>query len=296
MRFGWVIVCGTVLLAAEPCRAAIEREEFRWRVPLRGTLTSGVLYRVAIPGSVFDGSRSFPADLRLIDETGADWPFFIYSPDPPDPLAPIPLTPMAPPADHEERPGMQHRFFDTGHRYAPLRRIELQVTDENFARPVKVYGRNHTTNQWRWMADGGIHRLADRERDHITLPNIGFRYLKIEVLNYEEPPLTITNAIARAEPQYVVTLPPRTAEAWLYFGAEGYALPRFELQHRISRRELAGATTAEFLERERNPYWMGHELWKYGRLLLIVSIGIAGVLGLGVLLKKWRAARGQPIG
>lgn len=296
MRFGWIIWCSACALALQPSRAAIERDAFRWRAPLRGPLSSGVLYRAAIPGSVFDGCRAFPADLRLIDETGADWPFFVYTPDPPAPLNPIALTPLAPPADHEEQPGLQRLYYDTGHRSAPLRRIELHAADADFARPVKVYGRNHTTNQWRWMADGGIHRLAGRERDFILVPNVGSRFLKIEIFNYDETPLTITHVRALSEPQYVVTLAPRSAQAWLYFGAESFSLPRFELQHRLTRRELAAAVMAEFLPREQNPYWMGRELWRYARMLITVSVGIAGVLGLGVLLKKWRARYLRPIG
>lgn len=48
--------------------------------PLDSRPETGAAGRLRIPGDVFDRSRDFPADLRLLDEAGTQWPFFIVMP------------------------------------------------------------------------------------------------------------------------------------------------------------------------------------------------------------------------
>jgi hypothetical protein len=48
--------------------------------PLADSPEKGAAGRVRIPGDVFDRSRNFPADLRILDEDGTQWPFFILTP------------------------------------------------------------------------------------------------------------------------------------------------------------------------------------------------------------------------
>ena len=48
--------------------------------PVLGSPEAGSRGRLRIPGDVFDQSRNFPADLRLLDTAGTQWPFFIMSP------------------------------------------------------------------------------------------------------------------------------------------------------------------------------------------------------------------------
>jgi len=48
--------------------------------PLADPPAKGVRGRLRIPGDVFDQSRNFPADLRILDENGTQWPFFIAKP------------------------------------------------------------------------------------------------------------------------------------------------------------------------------------------------------------------------
>lgn len=48
--------------------------------PLAARLEKGARGRLRIPGAVFDQSRNFPADLRILDDAGTQWPFFIAKP------------------------------------------------------------------------------------------------------------------------------------------------------------------------------------------------------------------------
>ncbi|HMP76816.1 MAG TPA: hypothetical protein PKE12_11040 [Kiritimatiellia bacterium] len=276
------------LFAATAGWAAIERDEFRWRARLPDSLASGTLVRVQIPAHVHDGSQSFPADLRLIDDAGRDWPFFIRTPTTTDTLERLPLAALPAPGDEPPRDDAQTLYFDSGLRNTPLRRLALAADEGEFSRAVKVYGRHTATNRWRWMADGGLHRAEGRERDWIDLHNTTFRFLKVEIFHGGEPPLSITNAVAIMEPQELVVQPASSDPAWLYFGAKEHALPRFDLQYRTPRSALNEAETVALGARERNPYRLGREVWRYGRLLLAATLALAGTLALGWLLKRLR--------
>jgi hypothetical protein len=48
--------------------------------PVLGSPEAGSRGRLRITGDVFDQARSFPADLRILDDAGTQWPFFITTP------------------------------------------------------------------------------------------------------------------------------------------------------------------------------------------------------------------------
>lgn len=48
--------------------------------PLESQPGKGAAGRLLIPGDVFDQTRNFSADLRLLDQAGTQWPFFITTP------------------------------------------------------------------------------------------------------------------------------------------------------------------------------------------------------------------------
>lgn len=64
------------VLAARLVQAAGE-ELFTWRAPLAGAWTNDALYVAPVPLAVWDGSELFPADLRIFDENGREWPFYL---------------------------------------------------------------------------------------------------------------------------------------------------------------------------------------------------------------------------
>lgn len=48
--------------------------------PLKDGPVKGTAGRLRVPGDVFDQARNFPADLRILDDAGIQWPFFITVP------------------------------------------------------------------------------------------------------------------------------------------------------------------------------------------------------------------------
>lgn len=67
------------LLAAQ-AGAPPDDPRFAWRQPLVASFASGVVYRVLLPAGVLDRSRAFPADVRIVDENGEAWAFFLWAP------------------------------------------------------------------------------------------------------------------------------------------------------------------------------------------------------------------------
>ncbi len=268
---------------------APDRNAFRWRAPILEPLQSGTLYRAIIPFHVMDGCKAYPADLRLLDSAGHECPFFIQTDLTPDTLLALPAALVDPPSDEPAGDGVSRFYLDMGFRSVPLSRLIAQAAETNFARSIKVFGRVDATNAWRWMAEGGIYRLQEREREWVDLNNQAFRYLKIEVLNYDEPVVTFTNIGVWADPQYLVFQADCDGAAWLYFGSDALHLPLGELRHRVSARAVAVARHAAIGPRELNPFMLRADLWGYARLLLITSLSICGVLALGILLRRIKA-------
>lgn len=268
--------------------ASVERSDFRWRAPILEPVQSGTLYRALIPFHVFDGSKAYPADFRLLDPEGHEIPFYIQSGVSPDRLLALPAVAAPTPADERPADGVGRLYLDAGFKGVPLRRVVLQAAETNFARTVKIYGRNAETNVWRWMTEGALHRLPDRERNGVDLNDHTFRFLKIEILNFDEPPITITNFTILAEPQFLVFQAHCDGPASVYFGSSSFALPLHELRHQLPARALSAARHAAIGPREENPHLLRAELRSYARLLLISTFVICVPLAAAVFLKRLR--------
>lgn len=68
------------LLAQLASSAEIDlRSQFTWKQSIQGLVSPGVLYRIDTPSEMFDGCTRFPDDLRIIDENGLQWPFYLWA-------------------------------------------------------------------------------------------------------------------------------------------------------------------------------------------------------------------------
>lgn len=54
-------------------------EMYEWRSSISGSFETGRIYRARLSPEVFDGFRSFPLDLRVVDRDGVDWPGLVWS-------------------------------------------------------------------------------------------------------------------------------------------------------------------------------------------------------------------------
>ncbi len=283
MKRAWLLVLSLPALV----RAQAALEDYNWRAPVTGRVESGQLYRIKVPAQVFDLCKSYPADIRVFADT-AEWPFFVWMPT--NEMAQIALTPM--PADvGDQKVGVQSLVMDTGARHRPVQRLVFALAETNFARPLKVFGRNGATNQWRWIADGGIHRMEGEARDWVDLRGADYRWLRVDLYRYEEPEVTVKSVSALAPAQYLIFEAGAGRSPFLYFSASRTIFPRYDL-HRRRAAEDPGLLPELSIGRARpNPHRVAIGLGRYGHWLTVASLAV--VLGLVVLVlgKAWRLRR-----
>ena len=190
----------------------------------------------------------------------------------------------------EQKPGVQVIVADLGVRHRPVQRLRFESAGRDFARPVKVQGRNADTNEWRWVTDGGIHRMGGQTRDTLDLRGAAYRYWRIEIFRYEDAPLDLRRIVAQAVPQYLVVEAAGQAadRPALYNGTERILVPRFDLQQRTTKATTAAAPVRELGRRQANPDRVASGLSRYGRALGLVAVGLVSLLVLVVIANMIR--------
>jgi hypothetical protein len=59
---------------------AAKPSSFEWKRPMEAPSVAGQWYRAVVPFDVVSRAYAFPDDLRIVDDQGRQWPFFIESP------------------------------------------------------------------------------------------------------------------------------------------------------------------------------------------------------------------------
>lgn len=74
-------VVGSMALGLSSLAAPLttDLEMYEWRSSISGSFETGRIYRARLSPEVFDGFRSFPLDLRVVDREGVDWPGLVWS-------------------------------------------------------------------------------------------------------------------------------------------------------------------------------------------------------------------------
>ena len=416
MRIPPYLAAGVLCLGLVTSASAVPAGlgDFAWRCPLTGTMKTGGLYRIEIPEEVMNRSRSFPADLRIVDEKDAEWPFFLWAPStreeilerrttrlpgttsldpahhvtqelrvvvanddvqPPHdrialvtsgsdfirkveiegsedgrdwkplgsgylveksadvpmqnrtiryPASTLPFLRMVispdvasdtehfellsatvgyrvpPVAEPQRIPlrridapaakppfGVQIVEVDTGSNNRPVERLHLRASSPRYMRPVRVLGRETSTNGWRWIADGGIHRLGTDVRDVIDLHGATVRYLRAELYQYDEKPLEL-DIQAEVAPQYLVFEAGAGTRPMFYYGAERPVLPHYDLSRRVREDIVPKLPAIGLGPKAANPGRIATGLRTYSRALAYVGVLIALAFGLVALLNWWR--------
>ena len=188
----------------------------------------------------------------------------------------------------DRKEGVQVLTYDTGARNRPVQFLRVAAEGRDFALPVKVYGRNADTNTWRWVADGGIHRWGDQVRDRIDLRGTTFRFLKVELYLYDEPPVKVTRAVGEATPHYMVLEAQGGSRPFVYYGAAGHALPHYDLPRRVSEKQARAAGLLNLDAQQINPQRLARGLQSYGHWMILMAAGIVALLGVVVLVNYIR--------
>lgn len=191
---------------------------------------------------------------------------------------------------------------DVGYRNLPLRGMTLDFEEENFHRHATVKGRNHETREIRRRIESGGERTqtveepwTTVERTHvyrytagtgrdesveIDLEGAGYRYIRVDIHNEDNAPLTLTDVSADRYLTYAA-FQPRGTEHWrLYFGNPGAAKPDYDLAHYADRLRSEGVTPAivgvrtpwDVEEPDLPPLSEQYREWLWIMLLLAVAV------------------------
>jgi len=181
-------------------------------------------------------------------------------------------------AKDDEKDGCQVLVFDTAARNRPVERLAVRAREREYARCLRVYGRNEETNTWRWVADGEIHRIGKDIQDEVALRGSAYRFLKLELYHYDDAPLGKVEVVARATPRYVVFEAQNGIEPQLYYGSIDMAAPRFDLVRRKSAEDAAGAAPVRAGERVDNQLRKVPGWGKWGPWLAALAVGVVSLL------------------
>jgi hypothetical protein len=184
--------------------------------------------------------------------------------------------------------GLQNLMTDLGYRQIPVRLFTFELAPEGEGFPVKLYGRNHPTNAWRWVAEGEVSSVQGRRRGTLELQQTGYRYYKLELRHLDHAPPEVTTSRAGYENVRLVFEADYGRQPHLYFGALHPPLPRYDLQRRVGPGLPAQALPADLGERGRNPARIVAVLREYGRTLAWSALGVLVGFGLLVAFRQWR--------
>jgi hypothetical protein len=391
------------------------RTKFAWRQAIVGGAEAGVLYRIQTPREVFDGSRNFPSDLRIMDGALRQWPFYIFTPEEKDIIETVPAktvnvsvvgkkdryvrqdlvipadaetgkrrehnqviirTPGSDfarrvevygsenqndwgllgagylvdhsrdvrvcnktvrypsstfpflqirvypnaqnaaepltvdelvvanngeePGEYEDVPlrkadvskndlkdGCQVVVFDVEAKNRPIDRLVIHGADREYSRSLRVYGRNEETNLWRWVADAEIHKLGKSVQDTLSLKGFAFRFLKVELFNYDDAPLHDLSVKAEAVPRYIVT-ESQGGGAALYYGAMDVDAPRYDLHRSRGDEEAVLAPIQGLRDRTDNQHQKTSGFGKYGPWLAAVAVGLVSLVVIWIIVNMMK--------
>ena len=175
-------------------------------------------------------------------------------------------------------PGVLVLHLDTGAQNRPLLYLDIEISGRDYAYPVRVFGRNHPTNTWRWVADGGVHDIAGQQQKRIALTKSDFRFLKVELYHYTEKGPKVSDMTAGAIPHYLVISPQSEKKAYMYFGSPRYQLPLSGFSRGITAESLQEMKDVSIARRHVNPTRVASSLQAYGTTLMRFGLGIVILL------------------
>jgi hypothetical protein len=180
--------------------------------------------------------------------------------------------------------------IDLGEEKVPCAKLILQIGEEDFVRPYVVEALR-PGEQPHIVASGVLRReLETLDRPVvIEFPSeVATRYLRLTIVDYRNPPLSLMGVEAVAPLRQVVFAPPSGArQVWLYVGNTRAQAPRYDFAASLPARLEPAPDRAELGPVEQNPDYRPEpkpwtERWPYlvDTVLAIASGVLLCILGL----------------
>ncbi|MCX6348264.1 MAG: DUF3999 family protein [Candidatus Aureabacteria bacterium] len=286
-----------------------------WRTVRRGAF----LFRIGTPGNTEyekDAVAIPENDMRYLRVTVRNGPGdpeqvalaeirVEYRPVQPPRACPAPLA-----GTYVEQTGNRTILeFDLGYRHLPLRDLTISFRDANFFRRIKVSGRQDKTRivkhavedakplerevpePWTPISSGALFHYSGEEGDEssppLDLSGASDRYLRVEIANEDDPPLTFAGAEASRYLCLVRFPVPAGLAPSLFFGNPFARLPRYDLSHYAGRLAAEGLASAAFGEPLANPAFRAPCLstpWSEKHRVILWLALLGGIVVLAVLI------------
>jgi len=165
--------------------AELERE-LQWLKPVQSELEAGKLYKFHADGEIFAHCHSFPHDLRIIDASGRQLPFFLSLPSGSRETSTVEFESLnrsrAAEAPFYWRQDLRVASKEDGTR-PRHNRLKIETSGSKFMRRVEVFGSDDGES---WQRTGAgflirMHRPTHVSNNTIEYPLSSFRYLQIRV-------------------------------------------------------------------------------------------------------------------
>jgi hypothetical protein len=168
----------------------------------------------------------------------------------------------------------------------PVSRVRFDVDQRAFHRPVRVRA-SDDGKTWRLVGSGEIYRMGSgagtRDVLHVDFPETHTRFLRVETVNRDDPPLTNARPRLLAIPRRVVFRAEPGRAYRLLFGNPRGSMPDYELARVTSTVAVETAAAADLGQEATNADYMDPAPWTERHPIVLWSSLIVALLVLGAL-------------
>jgi hypothetical protein len=272
----------TRLLLSLFAAGAIARADFdsaRWQ--FRRSITIAKPAPVAsftVDRSLYQGSRAQLTDLRIVHDQNVT-PYIIRELEVPD------ETPLVSSISQETNTHTTLVTADTGFEGLPHDRVQLVIDPGPFYRSVKIESSRDST-KWRPIGEGFIFRTEDMGAFTVSFAEQWDRYLRIRIINGDNPPLVVRQVILSAERRAIEFPAEATGQYWLYYGSPGARQPSYDFAQ--TRPVHVHPVMVTLSAEENNPtYRENQKPWTDRRPEVLYAVLAAAILVMGFIAVRF---------
>ena len=185
-----------------------------------------------------------------------------------------------------------HFILDLGVRNLPVSRILLQTPGKNFFRRTLISVSNDN-KRWSEAGSGCVFRFrTDRYRQEELAVEFGERfgrYLRVRVLNEDNPPLVVTRITVHSRPRYIFFPFTPGRRYRLVYGNQRARRPQYEFPKVFARMDRRSAIEARLGRPERNVRFIPTrdavlpDPWIQRNQWILYAALVVAVVGLGIV-------------
>lgn len=205
----------------------------------------------------------------------------------------VPVSDIEPQA-RDRNDEAQVIVLDAGYRRMPIEKLVFDVEKTEYARAVRVHGRNSRDEQWRHVVSAEIHSLSGSLSNEVSFRGSRNRYLKVEIYHYDDEPLSLREIRAAGSARNLVFEARSTNAPALYYGSEFARPPRFDLRRRLADGDVVGLPAVMLGESTANPAYRPHGFGRWGPLLAGLLVAIVSLAVVAVIVDMMKKQKTYP--